>query len=717
MYSLELLGTVSLSCPDGELNGRATQPRQIALLSLLAVRPQQGISREQISRTLWPDVAAHRGLRRLSDALYLIQRALGKDALDATGRRLTLNPSVVWSDVEKFERALEAGDLPRALQLYRGRFLDGFRFGQSSEFERWVDVQADRMQRKAIDAAKELLAASEQEGDLSSACRWARRALTIDSYDEPAARALVDLLSRKGDRTGAVRAYEEFADRLRSDLDLQPSEETKALVHRLREQPGPRARTATTVDVVGAVAVLPLETLGGNPGQEVFAAGFQDALIAELGAIDSLRVISRTSTLCFKDRAAPMPEIARRLGVDAVVEGTAFRDGEHFRIRLKLVRARPQERQLWAGEYEGELENALIVQGQVARAIVKEMHGHLSPRTEERLARARAVNPAMYDAYLRGTYHINTFTPRGFALGIEYLRKAVEAEPTDPLPHAALALGYSQYGHEAGAPGEFFPSAEAAARRALELDPGSAEAHEAMAETKLYWEWDWVGAEEAFDRALGINPSLALAHAHRGWYLHLCRKWEAGVASMRRAASLDPLVPLFPAWIGWMLLLMDRPEEARAEAKRSLELQPDFPVGLYVVGASRAAKGVFDEALEHHRKARQVSPEWAWGLAHTATLAGRPDEARAVLADMKEQPTGMTHFGSAVVHAALGEVEEGLAALQRAFDARFSWVPWISVYPLMDGLSNHPRYQALLDEMNAPCAGEGVTATKKETAE
>lgn len=705
MLRLKLLGGVSLEGPAGFLQGRAAQRRQLSLLAYLAGSRTELLSRDRIAAMLWPESPAGRARQLLSDSLHVLRKALGEDAIQISGADLGIDSGVMWCDVPAFWTAVEAGELCEAVALYEGPFLDGFHVSGAVEFERWVDGERGEVQRVARRSAGELAARAERAGDYTGASRWARRALAIDAYDERAAQDLVRLLAAAGDRAGAIQAYESFAGLFREDLELEVSAETAALIERIRDGDGgvmAAPATGATDRRVESLAVLPLENLSADPEQEYFVAGMQDALIGELARIDGLRVISRTSTLAFKDSGQPVPAIARALNVDAVLEGTVLRAGSRVRIQLQLIRARPTERHLWAEAYDRPIRDVLAVHREVTRAVAREISAQLTAGGEERLARTRRVNPASYEAYLRGNFHLNKFTPEGFRLGLAYLQEAVDEDPSDPLPHAALALGYSQFGHESGNPGELFPQARAAAMRALELDDTLTEALEALAETKLYWDWDWEGAEQGFERALELNPNLALVHAHRGWYLHLRRRWDEGVAAMRHAQELDPLVPLFPAWTAWQLRLMGRHEQALPFARASLELEKDFPVGLYVLGFVYSGLGRYDDAVACHRAAGEASPSWAWGLGHTFALAGRVHEARRVMAEVEARPTPMTPFGLAEIHAALGDTDEAFHWLEIAFDSRFSWVPWIPDYTTFASLTGDARFRRLVHRLRLP---------------
>ena len=450
---------------------------------------------------------------------------------------------------------------------------------------------------------------------------------------------------------------------------------------------------------IESLAVLPLENLSGDPEQEYFADGMTEALITDLAQISSLRVISRTSAMRYKVTRKPLPDIARELNVDAVIEGSVQRAGDRVRITAQLIHA-PTDRHLWAKSYERDLRDVLALQGEVAAAIAREIKVAVTPADQARLTRARPVNPEAYEAYLKGKFYLNKFTPEGFKKGLAYLQQAIEEDPANPLPYAGLALGYSLIGHEAVP--DAFVRAKAAARKALELGETLGETQEALAEIKLYSEWDYVGAGQDLRRALELNPSLPEAHAHYAWYLLLVGRVDEALAEMRRAQEVDPLNPLWSAWLGWQYWEVGRLDEAIAEARKSLELNPDFPWGLYVLGAVYAQKGMYEEAITAHQKAAAVSSAVRWPLGHTYALAGRSEEARKVTAELKKQVTPMNAWGLAEVYTALGEKDEALRWLEAGFELRFSWMPWIGVLRPFEPLRGEPRFQELRRRMNLP---------------
>lgn len=444
----------------------------------------------------------------------------------------------------------------------------------------------------------------------------------------------------------------------------------------------------------GSAAVHTLQT------EDYFAAGMHEALITDLAKLGGFkRVIARSSVMRYQKTDKPLPQIARELGVEAVITGSVLRAGDRVRITAQLIKAATEEN-LWADRYERELRDVLSLQNEIVAAITREIKLELTPQEQARLASARPLDPEAYEAYLKGRFYLNKYTPEGFEKGLAYLQQAIEKDPANPLPYAGLALGYSLIGHEAIP--DAFTRAKAAARKALELGETLAETQEALAEIKLYSAWDFAGAEQDLRRALELNPSLPDAHAHYAWYLQLAGRIDDALAEMRRAQEVDPLNPLWPAWLGWQYWEAGQLDEAIGEARKSLELNPDFPWGLYVLGAAYAQKGMYEEAMAAHEKAGAVSPAVRWPLGHTYALAGRKHEARKVAAELEKKPTPMNAWGLAEIYTALGEKDQAFRWLEAGFKLRFSWMPWIGIERPFEPLRSDPRFQALLRQMNLP---------------
>jgi len=457
--------------------------------------------------------------------------------------------------------------------------------------------------------------------------------------------------------------------------------------------------TAKQERTIESIAVLPLENLSGDPEQEYFADGMTDALIGELARISALRVISRTSVMQYKGARVPLVEIAKKLNVDAVVEGTVQRDGRRVRITAQLIGMAP-ERHLLAESYERDLDNILILQKEVARAIAQKINIKLTPLEESLLTAAREVNPALYEAYLKGMFYLNQFTPGGIKKGLVYLQQAVKEGPADPLAYAGLAIGYNLLAHTPSPPPSALPQARMAALKALELDENLAEVHLALAMIKIYGDWDREGAGRDYRRALELSPNLAMAHAHYGWYLEMSGQVDEALEELDRAQKLDPLLPIYPAWSGWLNFWEGRYDTAIEEAKKSLELNPDFPIGLYVLGGSYAAKGKYGEAIALQRKAGALNPDFEWALGQTYALAGRKKEALNVATKLKGKARVWDTFGLAEIYTALGEKDEAFRWLEAAYEQRHPYIQWFMRNGSFDPLKGDPRYTDLARRLN-----------------
>jgi serine/threonine-protein kinase len=451
---------------------------------------------------------------------------------------------------------------------------------------------------------------------------------------------------------------------------------------------------------IESIAVLPLENLSGDPEQEYFAAGIHESLITDLAKLSGLRrVIARSSVLHYKGTDKRIPEIAEELNVDAVITGSVARAGVRVRITAQLIHARTEET-LWAERYERDLRDVLALQSEVTRAITQKIQVELTPQEQARLASPRPVNPEVYELYLRGQFYVNKLTPEEFQRGLAYLQQAVEKDPAEPLAYAGLALAYAEGGHMLVAPPqEAFPQARAAALKALELDDTLAEAYTALAMYAQYYNWDWPAAEQAFRRALELNPNFAQAHQHHGWYLRALGHPEEAIAELKRAKELDPLKPLFGANLAYLYSDAGQYDQAIDEAQKVLELDPNFPLGLGALGTAYAGKGMYNEAIATHQRLT-ADPAWKLELALTYARAGQPDKTRQMLAGLKDEEKDPWML--ATVYVALGDKNEAMRWLETAYKARHQFLPYTVYGREFASLQSDPRFQNLVRRMNFP---------------
>jgi TolB-like protein/Tfp pilus assembly protein PilF len=443
-----------------------------------------------------------------------------------------------------------------------------------------------------------------------------------------------------------------------------------------------------------SLAVLPLATFTTDPEQEYFVEGVHEALISELAQV-GLTVIGRGSMMRYQNTEKPIREIARELSVDAVVEGSVFWAGDSVQIRARLVDGATQD-PVWTGSYMGNLRNVLTLYRGLTRAIADEIRLTLSPQAEAHLASAQQVDPQTYEAYLRGMHYLYKGTPEDIQQGLAYLQEAVDANPQDPLAHAGLAYGYVTIGHSYGGDADTWERARAAADRALELDSTLAEAHAVLADLKLYVEWDWAGAEQAFKRANELNPSLPMNHYQYAWYLYLFGRLDEAIAEMKRAQELDPFVPLHTVWLAFFYVMAGQYDDAMTEARKVLELDPDNGIARGIPAAVYFQRGMFEEVIAG-------APESGGGelLVFSYAAVGRMDEAREIVAQLEalEVPPAWQLAG---MHAGLGQKDEAFRWLELAYEAHNQYVPFTRVWPSFASLRDDPRYLDLLRRMNLP---------------
>ena len=456
---------------------------------------------------------------------------------------------------------------------------------------------------------------------------------------------------------------------------------------------------------IRSLAVLPLANRSGDPAQEFFVDGMTDALIADLAQIAALRVISRTSAMRFKGSDKPLPEIARDLHVDGIVEGSALLAGGRVRITVTLIEA-ATDRSLWAKSYERELTDILTLQSEVARAIAEEVRVQVTPEERTRLEPKGPVNPAAHVAYLQGRYLWNRWNTESFRHSLERYREAIEADPGYALAWAGLADSYATLGNtNAMAPAEAYVKAREAAERGLALDPSLAELHASLAYVHRFHDWDWARAERGFLRALELNPGYATG---RRWYAQflsgLGRHGEA-IAEAERALELDPLSLVIHTAVGDVLFYARRYERAVSYYRRCVELDATFGPGHTDMA----------RALEHLGRHEEAIAEFLLGVGHTpgagmpastglATLlaaAGRREEAGAMIAALIErsQAAYVSPYGIASAYAVAGENAKALDWLERAYAERDGTMVWIKVHPRLDGLRGEPRFRELLRKM------------------
>ena len=453
--------------------------------------------------------------------------------------------------------------------------------------------------------------------------------------------------------------------------------------------------------VMRSLAVLPLENLSGDASQDYFTDGMTDELITDLGQISELRVISRTSVMTYKGAHKSLPQIARDLNVDAVVEGAVLRSGNRVRITAQLILA-AADKHLWAKSYEGDLRDTLALQKQVARSIAEEIRIELTPHEQAVLKNVKRVNPDAYEAYLKGRYFWNKRTADGLKKAIDYFSQAIETDPNYAQAYAGLADSYALLGDwEYGvlAPKEAYPRAKAAATKALELDSTLGEAHISLAFCLDGFDWDWESAGREFKRGVELSPGYATGHQWYAWHLAALARNDEAVAELRTAESLDPLSLIIGADLAEELLIAHRYDEAIRQSRKTMAMDPFFAVAHYELGQAFVQKHMYSEAIAELQKAIELSAgstTYTSNLAYAYAVSGMRNEAVKILNDLKNQSHHAFSNAPeiALVYLGLEDRNQAMAWLEKAYAERFN--PGVLLRPAFDPLRADPRFQDLL---------------------
>jgi TolB-like protein/DNA-binding winged helix-turn-helix (wHTH) protein/Tfp pilus assembly protein PilF len=451
---------------------------------------------------------------------------------------------------------------------------------------------------------------------------------------------------------------------------------------------------------IRSLAVLPLENLSGDASQSYFADGMTDELITDLAQISALRVISRTSVMVYKGARKPLPQIARELNVDAVVEGTVLRSGDRVRITAQLIEA-STDKHLWSQSYEGELRDTLALQNRVASTIADQIRINLTPREQAALKNVKVVNPQAYESYLKGRYFWNKRTADGLKVALAYFKQAIEEDPKYAQAYSGLADTYALLGDwEYGvlAPKEAYPKAKAAASKALELDDTLSEAHASLASLGMF-DWDWQSAEKEFRRAIELNPGYATAHQWYAWNLNLLGRQNEAIAEMRKAESLDPLSLIISADMADVLFVARLYDESIQQSRKTLGMDPNFAVARFELGQAYLEKHMYEEAVAALQKAVQLSggnPTFAATLAQAYVASGKRSEAVKLLDILKKRSSTVFLNASeiAMIYASMGDSDQAMNWLAKGFEERFN--PGVLLRPGFDPLRADPRFQNLL---------------------
>jgi TolB-like protein/DNA-binding winged helix-turn-helix (wHTH) protein/Tfp pilus assembly protein PilF len=460
-------------------------------------------------------------------------------------------------------------------------------------------------------------------------------------------------------------------------------------------------RAKDAMDPIRSLAVLPLDNLSGDPSEEFFADGMTDQLITDLAKVGSLRVISRTSVMQYKGAKKRLPAIAEELNVDAIVEGSVVRSGQRVRVTAQLIQA-STDRHLWADTYDRDVGDVLLLQGEVADAIAEQVQAKLTPQQQAQLRQGHVVNPAAYDAYLKGhLYYTTEFTkPDSLKKAQGYFEDAIQKDQNFALAYAGLAGSYVFRAYAGALPtDQAYRSSKAALSKALELDDSIGEAYDILGELSWNFDWDWEAADREFNRAIALAPSYSCAHEDRAGFLAFMGRRVEALAELKKIDQLDYGFSAAHTETGVYYTLEDFPRLIEA-SKRGLLLDPNDAAHHYSLGIGYEGTGRLQEAISEYQKAIELSggSRGTVALAHAYSAQGKKAEANKILRDLegKLKQTSASPYTMATIYAGLGETDKAFDFLEKSYAQKSFEILSLKCDSLLDGLRSDPRFQNLV---------------------
>jgi TolB-like protein/DNA-binding winged helix-turn-helix (wHTH) protein len=461
---------------------------------------------------------------------------------------------------------------------------------------------------------------------------------------------------------------------------------------------------------IQSLAVLPLRNLSGDPAQDYFAEGMTEALITDLARIPGLKVISRTSIMQYKDSHKRLPQIARELGVDGVVEGSVLRSGDRVRITAQLVRG-ATDRHIWAASYERDVRDLVTLEDGVSRSIAEQIQKQIAPRAPRQLASSAAVSPQAREDYLKGRYFWNRRSEAGYLKAIEYFQAAVGEDPQYAQAYAGLADAYALLGSmpNSTAPRDkTMRRAKETALTALHLDDSLADAHTSLAFVEMHYEWKFREAEREFKRAIDLDPNYSTAHQWYAFDLVAMGRLDEAVAEIKRARQTDPLSAIVNTDLAEMLYFDRNYDEALRQARATVEMDPNFAYAHRVMERIYDEKHMFPEAIAEGQRAAALSGDDTWmllELAHTYLLAGKKADMQDCLRRVANLSPGGNLpdvYAIAEIYVALGDADRALKVLESQYRRREGGLILLNADPCFDSLKSDPRFQQLLQRIGLP---------------
>jgi eukaryotic-like serine/threonine-protein kinase len=457
---------------------------------------------------------------------------------------------------------------------------------------------------------------------------------------------------------------------------------------------------------IDSIAVLPFVNVGADPNTEYLSDGVTESLINSLSEVPHLTVMSRNSVLRYKAREIDAQAAGRELKVQAVLTGRLVQRGDSLSLSVELVDVQNNSH-LWGEEYNRKLADLLAIQRDITRDVSDKLRRKLSGEVEKRLAKHSTANPEAYRLYLKGRYFTGKVTKDGVNKAVEYFHQAIDLDPNYALAYDGLSYAYSSIDDFLFSPTETMPKAREAARKALELDDTSAEAHTEMANVNTWYDFDWSTAEREFKRAIELQPNYAPAHVFYGWYLVSVGRLKEGIEESKRAVELDPLALDINEYAAQNFYFAHRYDQAIDQAQRTLDIDSGNWIARLLMGLAYEQKGDLPRAIRELEQARKIEayiPLPSAELGHAYALSGRKREAEQILEELivRSKQSYLCAYYLAEVYIGLGEKERAIASLEKAYADRSGFIPFLNVDPELDGLHSNPRFKDLVRRVGLP---------------